>query len=89
MSPRYAVSLTRRTVKEIARLPPKVRGQIRGRLDELGADPRPHDGRRLIGRQKGYRLDVGEYRLLYDVDDNARLVTVWRVKHRKDAYRNL
>lgn len=89
MSPEYAVSLTRTAVKEIARLPPKARGKIGGRLDELGTNPRPHDARRLVGRAKGYRLDVGEYRLLYDVDDPARLVTVWRVKHRKDVYRNL
>ena len=89
MSPEYAVSLARRTVKEVAKLPPKVRGQISGRIDQLRENPRPHDSRRLVGREKGYRVDVGEYRVLYDVDDPARRVTVWRVKHRKDACRNL
>lgn len=89
MSPEYTVSLTRAAVKEIARLPPKIRGQIDRRLDELRTTPRPHDARRLVGRGKGYRLDVGEYRILYDVDDPARLVVIWRVKHRKDVYRNL
>jgi len=52
-------------------------------------NPRPHDSKRLVGRGKGYRLDAGEYRILYDVDDPARLVAVWRVKHRKDVYRNV
>ena len=89
MSPDYAVKLTRPAVKEIGRLAPKIRGQIDGRLDELAINPRPHDARRLAGREKGYRVHVGEYRILYDVDDSARLVIVWRVKHRKDVYRNL
>ena len=89
MSPEYAVSLTRRAVKEVAKLPPKARGQITGRIDELRDNPRPHDSRRLVGREKGYRVDVGEYRLLCDVDDSGRRVTVWRVRHRKDVYRNL
>jgi mRNA interferase RelE/StbE len=89
MSPQYAVKLTRPAVKETGRLAPKIRGQIAGRLEELAANPRPRDARRLVGREKGYRVHVGEYRILYDVDDPARLVIVWRVKHRKDAYRNL
>lgn len=89
MSPEYEVKLTRTATKEIVRLPPKIRGQIDGRLEELRMNPRPHDSKRLVGRGKGYRLDAGEYRILYDVDDPPRLVAVWRVKHRKDVYRNV
>jgi mRNA interferase RelE/StbE len=89
MSSEYAVGLTRAAIKEIARLPPKIRGQIDRRLEELRVNPRPHDSQRLVGRTKGYRLDMGEYRILYDVDDTARVVAVWRVRHRKDVYRNL
>jgi mRNA interferase RelE/StbE len=89
VSPEYAVKLTRTAVKEIGRLPPKIRSQIEGRLEALATHPRPHDAKRLVGRRRGYRLDAGEYRILYDIDDSGRVVAVWRVKHRKDVYRNL
>jgi mRNA interferase RelE/StbE len=40
-----------------------------------------------IGRREGYRLRVGDYRILYEIDDSARKVIVYRVKHRLEAYR--
>ena len=89
MSSRYEVIVLHTAEKEIRRLPPKIRRQIFEKLLELEINPRPQDSVALRGFKRGHRVDTGEYRLLYDVDDPARLVTVWRVKHRKDVYRNL
>jgi mRNA interferase RelE/StbE len=55
----------------------------------LETNPRPQDVRRLHGVERGYRVDSGEYRIIYEIDDAERRVVVRVVKHRKDVYRNL
>ena len=89
MSSGYEVIVLRTPEKEIRRLPPKIRRQIFEKLLELEANPRPQDSIALRGFERGHRVRSGEYRILYDVDDLARVVTVWRVKHRKNVYRNV
>ena len=85
----YTVKLTRAATKEVGSYESKVRRQVDGRLEELRSNVRPHDARPLRGRPGAFRIDVGEYRILYDIDHKSRLVIVWRVGHRKDVYRNL
>ena len=85
----YEVRLERRVVKEVASFEPKVRRQIGETLERLRSNARPHDSRSLRGVKATFRIDVGEYRILYEIDHGARLVTVWKVAHRKDVYRNL
>ena len=89
MSSGYEVIVLHTAEKEIRPLPPKVRRQIFEKLLELEANPRPQDSVALRGFERGHRVHSGEYRILYDVDDLARVVTVWRVKHRKNVYRNV
>jgi len=89
MSSRYEVVVLRPAEKEIRRLAPKIRRQILEKLVGLETNPRPQDVRRLHGVERGYRVDSGEYRILYEIDDAERLVVVRVVKHRKDVYRNL
>lgn len=81
----YQVSIDHRVKKAIRNFPPKHLRQIKDALDRLGATPRPHDNQKL---SKGYRVTVGEYRILYTVDDEAKIVTVYRIVKRNDyAYR--
>ena len=89
MSSRYEVVVLRPAEKEIRRLAPKIRRQILEKLVGLETNPRPQDVRRLHGVEWGYRVDSGEYRILYEIDDAERRVVVRVVKHRKDVYRNL
>ncbi|MGQ9572144.1 MAG: type II toxin-antitoxin system RelE family toxin [Dehalococcoidia bacterium] len=89
MSSRYEVVVLRPAEKEIRRLAPKFRRQILEKLVGLETNPRPQDVRRLHGVERGYRVDSGEYRILYEIDDAERRVVVRVVKHRKDVYRNL
>jgi len=89
MSSRYEVVVLRPAEKEIRRLAPKIRRQILEKLVGLETNPGPQDVRRLHGVERGYRVDSGEYRILYEIDDAERRVVVRVVKHRKDVYRNL
>lgn len=70
-----------------------VRGIDKGILDKilqkmraLAEEPFPLECRKLKGSTSSYRIRVGDYRIIYEVDTSARTVTVFHVRHRKDAY---
>ena len=58
---------------------------MRGAIELLAVDPRPPNSRPLRGRP-GYRVRVGDYRLLYTIQDDVLLVIVVRLGHRRDVY---
>jgi len=82
----YEVLLQPRARKEFLALPPRFAGKITQALQTLEQNPRSHQSIKLSGGE-GYRLRVGDYRILYDIDDLAKKVIVYRIKHRREAYR--
>ena len=56
-------------------------------MGELAKDPLPHGSHKLAGSERTYRLRVGDYRVVYEVFSDSRIVEVQRVRHRKDVYR--
>jgi mRNA interferase RelE/StbE len=82
----YSVRVLRQAIKDIASLPQEYARLITEHIDRLPENPRPPDAKRLKGTTD-YSLRVGVYRILYDIDDSAQSVTVYRVKHRREAYR--
>lgn len=84
----FKVILDKRVRDYVAKLDKKRKRQIAERIAALQSDPRPHDFIKLKG-DIGYRIGVGEYRILYEIDDAQQLVTMYRVAHRKDVYRGL
>ena len=73
--------------KDLRRIPGKSRTRCVERISRLAADPRPAGAKQLVGADRTYRLRVGAYRVVYQVDDDLRTVTVAYVRHRRDAYR--
>ena len=82
----YAVLIRRAAQKELARLPAKVYEPMKSAVRKLADNPRPRGSRRLTGRD-GWRIRVGDYRVVYEVDDASSCVTVLHVGHRRDVYR--
>lgn len=82
----YEVRLSNRAEKQLIRLPKESYERILTALLALEKDPRPRGSRKLKG-QSGYRLRVGDYRSIYEIDDAMRVVTIIRVGHRRDIYR--
>lgn len=62
-------------------------GEIISRMLALGENPRPPGCRKLANRPE-WRIRVGDYRLLYSIDDMRRIVTVLTISHRREAYRD-
>jgi len=82
----YAVSILRRAQKELADLPHDAYTRARDAIRELALNPRPHGCTKLAGRD-GWRIRLGNYRIIYEIDDKSRTVTVLHVGHRRDVYR--
>jgi len=83
---RYAISILRRAQKELAQLPTEVYEHVRDTIRTLSQNPRPSGCLKLTGRE-GWRLRVGNYRIIYEIDDNQQSVTILHVGHRRDVYR--
>lgn len=79
---------SRRVEQEIADLPVGMRERVIQAIRRLREDPRPRGARKMMGEMRGaWRIRVGDYRIIYDVDDDQRLVVILMVMHRREAYR--
>lgn len=82
----YQIDLRRPAYIDLESIPADYARLIAQHIDSLETNPRPTDSKKLKG-DAGYSLRVGTYRVLYDIDDKAKAVTIYRVKHRREAYR--
>ncbi len=82
----YRVEILRRAAKALSKLPERDYGQVRDTIRDLGVDPRPPGCKKLVGRD-GWRIRVGRYRVIYEIEDAVLVVTVLDVGHRKDILR--
>jgi len=71
--------------KELAQVPPAEYERVKAAIYRLGTDARPRGCRKLGGRE-GWRIRVGVYRVIYEIDDERQTVTVLHVGHRRDVY---
>ena len=84
--PRYELRFKRSVEKDLRRLPGTVLSRILARIEKLGSDPFPRQARMLVGAERLFRIRVGDYRVVYEVDTAASTVTVLYVRHRRQAY---
>lgn len=82
----YDVLIKRSAAKELEALPTPYRRRIAAKIRLLAKDPRPSGVEKLSGAE-WYRLRQGDYRVLFEVEDRNRTVTVVRIGHRRDVYR--
>ena len=83
----YEVLVERRAERDLKRLSADVFGRIVEAIRALADNPRPVGCKKLAGSDKDWRVRVGDYRVLYEIEDQVRVVRVMRVRHRRDAYR--
>lgn len=83
---KYEVSILPSAQKEITKLPKQVQIKILKALVSLSVNPRPNGCTKLVGTDS-WRFRVGEYRIIYSIEDNVLLIEVIRVAHRKEVYR--
>lgn len=72
--------------RQIRRLPAQTQDRVNKVIARLAENPRPPGAKKLTARD-GYRVRVGDYRILYQIDEGARVVIIYRVMPRGDVYR--
>jgi mRNA interferase RelE/StbE len=82
----YQVIIKRSAEKELEALPAQLRDRIIRKLLALEENPRPSGVKRLQGGD-AFRLRVGDYRVLYAIEDQAQLITIYAIGHRSEVYR--
>ena len=83
----YQVLTSQAARRDLKRIRGPARRRIADAIDDLASDPRPHGYAKLVGDDELYRVRVGDYRIVYKIEDNRLIVLVVRVGHRKDIYR--
>ena len=84
--PVYRLEFTPGADRQFRKLPKQLQARLRPHIDALAQNPRPSGAEKLTGEGNAYRLRVGDYCILYEVQDKVLLVLVVRVGHRREVY---
>ena len=82
----YSLFILPRAQREMASLNARDRERVKEGILQLREDPRPANCKKLTGRE-GWRIRIGDYRVVYEVDDSSRSVTILDIGHRREVYR--
>lgn len=85
----YAVLISAAARRAIAALAKPIRVRVDRAILALGDDPRPRGSAKLAGTANGWRIRVGDWRILYTIEDRRLIVLVVEVGHRREVYRRL
>jgi mRNA interferase RelE/StbE len=83
----YKIEFKKKVEKELRKIDRQYVQTLLGKIKMLEKEPFPSNSRKLTGSAMSYRLRVGDYRVIYQVDDNSKIITIFQVRNRKDAYR--
>jgi mRNA interferase RelE/StbE len=83
----HKVEFVASAAKEFRALESTIKRRVMMAIEKLQSDPRPKGVRKLRGHERLYRIRVGSYRVVYEIDDQAKLIRVTRVRHRREVYR--
>jgi mRNA interferase RelE/StbE len=83
----YRVFLERAAERDLKSLSSKLRARLIAAIQDLKHEPRPAGCRKLTGSEADWRIRISDYRVVYEIDDAARIVRVNRIRHRREVYR--
>lgn len=83
----YRVEISRSAAKDLRGIDRRWIPRIVELIEKLQSDPRPPGCKKLVGSDHTYRLRAGDYRVVYEVQDDTLIVWVVRMRHRRDVYR--
>jgi mRNA interferase RelE/StbE len=83
----YEVVILPRAQKQIRSIPSRIAESVEEKLRSLAENPRPAGCKKLRGHEEAWRIRVGDYRIIYDIDNAQKTVVVMKVGHRSEIYR--
>ncbi|MEM7595055.1 MAG: type II toxin-antitoxin system RelE/ParE family toxin [Cyanobacteria bacterium P01_A01_bin.83] len=85
--PKYSLSFKSSAAKELKKLPSELQRRIARTITKLVNNPRFSGVVKLKGDDSLYRCRVGEYRIVYSINDIEKKIIITRIRHRRDVYR--
>ena len=82
----YRIEVTPRARKDLKALPTREKQRVAKQIDALKTDPRPTGCKKLQGREDFYRIRAGNYRVVYQIEDEVLFILIVRVGDRKEIY---
>ena len=83
----YELYLEGSAERDLKRLSTEDFHRIIPQIKALSEEPRPAGCRKLVGAKSDWRIRIGNYRVIYEIDEKAKSVRIFRVRHRREAYR--
>jgi len=83
----YSIRFKKSAEKEIEKLPVSVVKRIIPAIDDLALNPRPKGSKKLESKEEIWRIRIGDYRVLYSIEDVIKIIEIRHIGHRKDIYK--
>jgi mRNA interferase RelE/StbE len=85
--PDFNVTFAKSASRELQRLDPPIARRVLVAIEKLSTQPRPSGCLKLTGSQNDWRIRIGEWRVIYTINDGKVIVNIVAIRHRSDAYR--
>jgi mRNA interferase RelE/StbE len=83
----YEIIITKFIQKQLDNLPNNIQERVYDKISQLAEEPRPDGVVKLKGYDNQYRIRIGDYRLVYEIQDEQLIVLLVQCKHRRDVYK--
>ena len=83
----YQIEFVKQAAKQFKALPELAQQRISPRIDALAIEPRSSGSVKLTGAENLYRIRVGDYRIIYSIEDDLLVILVVKIAHRREVYR--
>lgn len=82
----YRIEVAPAAARQLRKLDPPARRRVQGAVELLAENPRPRSAKKLVGGAGEWRVRTGDYRVVYEINDDVLFVLVVAVGHRRDIY---
>lgn len=86
---KYQIKILSKARRSIKKLPKSVQENIKSSIRNLAENPRPNNVKKLSGNHSLYRIRLGNYRIIYQIEDDILLIVIVMAGHRKEIYRDI
>ncbi len=83
----FRIEFAKAAEKDLRVIDGRYIAKILEAIEELQDQPRPQGCKKLAGSQNTYRIRIGDYRVIYEIENNVLMILIVRIRHRKDVYR--
>ena len=85
----YEIFIEKKAEKDLRKLPKNYQNKIIQKILNLKDNPKSTESRKITSSENYYRIKVGDYRIIYEINYKEKRINIFRIRHRKEAYRNL